>query len=66
MMAVSSSRAMRTGAESKRMLGVLVLLAQPPGAEADLQPTLGEHVERGELLGQHRRFAGSPAPARSG
>ena len=37
--------------------GVLVLLAQPPGAEADLQPALGQDVEGGEFLGQDRRLA---------
>lgn len=29
----------------------LVVRAHPPGAQADLEPALGEHVERGELLG---------------
>ena len=35
---------------------VLVLLAEPTGTEAHLQPALRQHVERRELLGQHRRL----------
>ena len=34
--------------------GIVVLLLQPTRAEADLQPALRKHVERCELLRQHR------------
>ena len=54
MIAVSSRRAMRTDADSKRMLGVVVLLLQPARAEADLETALGKHVEGRELLREHR------------
>ena len=33
--------------------GVLVLLAKPSGSQADLEPTFGEDVEGGQLLGEH-------------
>ena len=47
---------MRTDAESNRMLASSYSWRSQPGAEADLEPALREHVERGQLLGEHGRF----------
>ena len=54
MIAVSSSRAMRTDADFEADAGVVVLLLQPTSAEANLQPALRKHVESRELLRQYR------------
>ena len=50
---------MRSAGRSSGMPGGLVVGRHPAGADAELEATAGEHVERGRLLGDARRGGGS-------
>ena len=49
----ASSRSMRVAGARERDAHRLVLAGQPPGAEARLDPPVGQQVEGGQLLGEH-------------
>ena len=51
----STNRSMRTPGRSYGHARLLVVADHPAGAEADLEPTVGQHVHRGQLLGEHDR-----------